>query len=69
MKIEKRMVVKMFIKNPLSIKRKTINVNDDTRKYLGDMGYMPVAKDGDLWVFISNKDILSLLDKYHKGGE
>ncbi len=59
----------MFIKNPLSIKRKTINVNDDEKKYLGDMGYMPVAKDGDLWVFISNKDILSLLDKYHEGGE
>lgn len=59
----------MFIKNPLSIKRKTINVNDDTRKYLGDMGYIPVTKDGDLWVFISNKDILSLLDKYHEGGE
>ena len=59
----------MFILNPQSIKRKTIKVNHDTKKYLGDMGYMPVAKDGDLWVFISNKDILSLLDKYHKGGE
>ena len=53
----------MFILNPQSIKRKTIKVNNDIKKYLGDMGYMPVAKDGDLWVFISNRDILSLLDK------
>ena len=59
----------MFIKNPLSIKRKTIHVNDNVRKYLGKMGHMPIARENGLWVFISNKDILSLLDKYCEGGE
>lgn len=59
----------MFIKNPSSIKRKTIQVNDDEKKYLMQLGYAPVSIDNDKWIFFSNKDILSLLNKYRNGGE
>jgi hypothetical protein len=51
----------MFIKNPSSIKRKILKVNDDEKKYLMQLGYNPVSKDNDKWIFFSNKDILSLL--------
>lgn len=59
----------MFIKNPSSIKRKILTVNDDEKKYLMQLGYNPVSKDNDKWIFFSNKDILSLLKKYRNGGE
>lgn len=59
----------MFIKNPSSIKRKTIQVNDDEKKYLMQLGYTPVSINNDKWIFFSNKDILSLLNKYRNGGE
>lgn len=59
----------MFIKNPSSIKRKTIQVNDDKKKYLMQLGHAPVSINNDKWIFFSNKDILSLLNKYRNGGE
>lgn len=59
----------MFIKNPSSIKRKTILLNDADKNKISAYGYQPVAKGDDGWVFILTEDIQDLLYKIRDGGE
>lgn len=58
----------MFVKNFNSIKRQTISVDDKLKIYLVQNGYFPVSKSNDKWIYISNKDVLSLIKKF-KGGD
>lgn len=57
----------MFVKNFNSIKRQTISVNDKLKTYLAQNGHSPISKKDDKWIYISNKNILSLVDKFEGG--
>lgn len=57
----------MFVKNFNSIKRQTISVNDKLKTYLVQNGHSPISKKDDKWIYISDKDILSLVDKFEGG--
>lgn len=59
----------MFVKNPSSIKRKTVKVQEDAKQYLCKNGHIPISKENNTWVFISSKDVLSILETYQTGGE
>ena len=60
----------MFIRNPLSIKQKTIKVIDnDVYEFLSKHGITPLGKDKTTWFYVDNKDITSLLHNYRKGGD
>ena len=61
----------IFIKNYKSINQKTIKVNDDIREYLSSFGYEALSfdKNSNLWIFINNTKISSLINKYKKGGD
>ena len=48
----------MFVKNASSVKRKTIRADDDLKRYLCYHGQMPLSKDGDEWIFLSNDRII-----------
>jgi hypothetical protein len=58
----------MFVKNASSVKRKTIRADDDLKRYLCYHGQMPLSKDGDEWIFLSNDRIIELVRQYKKGG-
>lgn len=58
----------MFVKNFKSIKRETINVNDEVKRFLTQNGYFPVSKNNNEWVYISNDKVLALIEKF-KGGD
>lgn len=58
----------MFIKNFNSIKRQTISVNDTLKTYLVQNGHSPISKKDDKWIYITNENILSLIDKFKGGG-
>ncbi len=58
----------MFIRNPTSIKRKTITVDDDMKQYLVRCGYSPVSKNIYGWIYIANDEILTLKAIYRGGG-
>ena len=58
----------MFVRNFNSIKRDTISVNEDQKKYLMDNGYSPISKDEKRWIYLANKDTIELIKKY-KGVE
>lgn len=57
----------MFVRNASSIKRKTIRADDDLKKYLSYHGQMPISKDGDEWIFLSNDQTTELVRRYKKG--
>lgn len=57
----------MFVKNFNSIKRQTISVNDKLKMYLVQNGHSPISKKDDKWIYITNKTILSLIDKFEGG--
>lgn len=58
----------MFVKNFNSIKRDTVSVTEPQKKYLMENGYSPISKNDNGWIFLANKNILSLIKDY-KGGE
>lgn len=58
----------MFIRNPTSIKRKTITVDDDMKQYLVRCGHFPVSKNIHGWVYIASDEILTLKADYTGGG-
>lgn len=59
----------MFVRNASSIKRKTIKADDGLKNYLMKHGCMPLSKEGDEWVFLSNDTVTSLIREYKKGGD
>ena len=60
----------MFVRNFNSIKRDTISVNEKQKKYLMDNGFSPISKNESEWVYLANKNIMSLIKDYkNKGGE
>lgn len=60
----------MFVRNFNSIKRDTISVNEKQKKYLMDNGFSPISKNESGWVYLANKNIMSLIKDYeNKGGE
>lgn len=59
----------MFVRNPDSIKRLTVKVNDDICNYLSENGFTPISKCGESWIFIKNNKISSLISQYEKGGD
>ena len=69
MKTGNRKEADYVYKKSFFYQKKILAVNDDEKKYLMQLGYNPVSKDNDKWIFFSNKDILSLLKKYRNGGE
>lgn len=58
----------MFVKNFNSIKRQTISVDEKLKIYLVQNGYSPISKKDKEWIYISNNEVISLIDKYG-GGE
>ena len=58
----------MFVKNYSSIKRDTVSVTEPQKKYLMENGYSHISKNDNRWIFLANKNILSLIKDY-KGGE
>ena len=60
----------MFIRNPLSIKQKTIKVKDnDVYEFLSRHGIIPLGKDETTWFYSDNDRTASLLKQYRKGGD
>lgn len=60
----------MFIRNPLSIKQKTIKVKDnDVYEFLSRHGITPLGKDETTWFYSDNDRTASLLKQYRKGGD
>ena len=60
----------MFIRNPLSIKQKTIKVKDnDAYEFLSIHGITPLGKDETTWFYSDNDRTASLLNRYRKGGD
>lgn len=57
----------MFIRNPTSIKRKTICVDNDTKQYLVRCGYSPVSKNHHSWVYITSDEVVKLRENYRGG--
>ena len=54
----------MFVKNPNSIKRKTIRADIQLNIYLSECGYPPVSRDGNTWIYILNEDIAESIRDY-----
>lgn len=60
----------MFIRNPLSIKQKTIKVKDnDVYEFLSRHSITPLGKDETTWFYSDNDRTASLLKQYRKGGD
>lgn len=58
----------MFVKNPSSIKKDIIKVDDYVYHYLLQCGYAPLSYDGK-WIYLNTKTISSLIHEYEKGGD
>lgn len=58
----------MFVKNPSSIKKDIIKVDDHIYHYLLQCGYAPLSYDGK-WIYLNTKTISSLIEGYKKGGD
>lgn len=58
----------MFVRNPSSIKRKTIAVDEDMYIYLAKNGIQPISILNGKYIFILNNKIQKLLNTF-KGGD
>jgi len=56
----------MFVKNPKSIKRKCISVDEITRDYLIKHNYSPISYDNNKWLFIEDDEILDIVREFNK---
>lgn len=58
----------MFIRNPSSITKNTINCSQEEYEFLIKNNNIPLSKDKSGWIFLNSDSVQSLLKTFKGGG-